>query len=544
MYYPVVGVLALIILLCENRDILRDNTDAFKARPWQIYRRFLFAVMFYYIVDALWGVAQFYGQYQLFFAITTIYFIAMAIVIVFWSQYVIVYMDERSSFGQILMSIGHTIASTVIIITIVNIFVPVLFVIKDGVYQALPIRYVVLLCQIAILLVISIYSFPGIRRNGRNGQSECKYLAVALFGLIMAAFLIIQLWFAYLPLYSIAYMLGTCLLHSFVLGNEKEEYHHKLMEIENQRATGLIGEELLAYKRLNSLVGDYMCVYSVVPETERYHELSSSDDYKSLNVPGEGQEFFEIYRQQAKRVIYPQDLERFLTLFTRQNMLSEIERSGIFAVTYRIMLDGEPGYVQLKAAMVEEDEGPRLIVGIQNIDAFVKQEETYAKILANARNMARTDALTGVKNKYSYLDEEQKLDQQVSDGHINTYAIVILDINDLKKINDTKGHQAGDKYICDACSIICKTFKQSPVFRVGGDEFAVVAQGDDYFAIDLLMQKIHDHNEKAIREDGIVIACGMARFDGNEPAASVYKRADKAMYDNKANLKNIANVEG
>ena len=57
------------------------------------------------------------------------------------------------------------------------------------------------------------------------------------------------------------------------------------------------------------------------------------------------------------------------------------------------------------------------------------------------------------------------------------FAITILDVNDLKKVNDNEGHKAGDQFIRDACRIICTTFKRSPVFRVGGDEFAVLSQG-------------------------------------------------------------------
>ena len=114
---------------------------------------------------------------------------------------------------------------------------------------------------------------------------------------------------------------------------------------------------------------------------------------------------------------------------------------------------------------------------------------------------------------------------------------MILDVNDLKKVNDNKGHQAGDQYLRDACRIICRIFKQSPVFRVGGNEFAVITQGDDY---DFIMDRIdamRDHNEEAGRTGGIVIACGMARFDRDADVASVYERADQLMYENKEFLK-------
>ena len=85
--------------------------------------------------------------------------------------------------------------------------------------------------------------------------------------------------------------------------------------------------------------------------------------------------------------------------------------------------------------------------------------------------------------------------------------------------------------------IVCKTFKHSPVFRVGGDEFAVISQGDDYENIEELLGVIAAQNEKARKDGGIVIACGMARYEKDACVASVFERADERMYENKSSLK-------
>ena len=88
------------------------------------------------------------------------------------------------------------------------------------------------------------------------------------------------------------------------------------------------------------------------------------------------------------------------------------------------------------------------------------------------------------------------------------FAIVVLDVNDLKVINDTKGHEAGDTCICDACEIICRTFKRSPVYRIGGDEFVVISQNEDYERSDDLTGIIAKYNEEALKTGGLTIACG------------------------------------
>jgi diguanylate cyclase (GGDEF)-like protein len=200
-------------------------------------------------------------------------------------------------------------------------------------------------------------------------------------------------------------------------------------------------------------------------------------------------------------------------------------------------MKGEPIHVQLKAAMVEEKEGKRLVVGLNDIDIQVRQEEEIEKRLAQAESQANVDALTGIRNRHAYLETELRLDRLIAAQSAPPFAIVVMDLNDLKKINDTAGHQAGDQYLCDACRIICEVFKHSPVFRVGGDEFAVIAQGSDYTCLDRRLEAMRDHNTAARRSGGIVIACGMARFEEDTCVAAVFERADHAMYEDKRRLK-------
>ena len=72
---------------------------------------------------------------------------------------------------------------------------------------------------------------------------------------------------------------------------------------------------------------------------------------------------------------------------------------------------------------------------------------------------------------------------------------------------------------------------------MGGDEFVVIAQGSDYKRMEELLGKVDAHNEEALRTGGIVIACGMARFDDDPCVAAVLDRADRNMYENKSRLK-------
>ncbi len=199
---------------------------------------------------------------------------------------------------------------------------------------------------------------------------------------------------------------------------------------------------------------------------------------------------------------------------------------------------GNPRQFQTTKLKFTDDTGRECLLGLcQDVTDAMRIKREYTEKLALVQNMAEVDALTGIKNKNAYKERENLMNQRIQDRRQPEFAIVVLDVNDLKKINDTEGHEAGDKYICDACEIICKTFKRSPVYRVGGDEFVVISQDEDYERSDELVDLIGHHNENAIIHGGVIIACGMAKFSKEDCVAAVFEIADRRMYENKKILK-------
>ncbi len=236
MYYSAIGLLAILILFIVNWDILHNPGASYKKTAWKLYRRFLLAVLVYYLSDVLWGVLESSRLSALLFADTTVYFMAMAAGVLFWAEFTVAYLGEDQPGGRTLVLAGRTLAGGIALLSLVNIFVPVLFTVdKDCVYRALPARYASLACQILLLLLIAAYSFLSMLRLGNAPGKRRKYGILISFGLIMAVFLFAQLWFPQLPLYSIAYMLGTSLLHSFVANDEKEEFREERKETEKIR---------------------------------------------------------------------------------------------------------------------------------------------------------------------------------------------------------------------------------------------------------------------------------------------------------------------
>jgi len=155
---------------------------------------------------------------------------------------------------------------------------------------------------------------------------------------------------------------------------------------------------------------------------------------------------------------------------------------------------------------------------------------------------ATQDAMTGVKNKRAWQNARKRLDEELAAGTAN-FAIAVCDVNGLKHINDTAGHEAGDDLIIRACRLICNTFKHSPVYRVGGDEFVVLLEKSDLQNQEALLREFYSGMEAAGGPEGplISIALGLAHCEpGDVSASDVFHRADEAMYQNKAEMKENA----
>ncbi len=128
------------------------------------------------------------------------------------------------------------------------------------------------------------------------------------------------------------------------------------------------------------------------------------------------------------------------------------------------------------------------------------------------------------------------------------FAVVLCDLNNLKYINDNFGHEQGDEYIVNSCRLICNVFKRSAVYRIGGDEFAIILVGDDYHARYSLLKKFSSQMSKLLKEDlppcqKVSIASGLADFDPEQDTSvtSVLNRADRRMYANKQDMKMSTN---
>ena len=165
--------------------------------------------------------------------------------------------------------------------------------------------------------------------------------------------------------------------------------------------------------------------------------------------------------------------------------------------------------------------------------------------IASLNEQIFVDALTNVKNKGAFSRYLEDLQNDADSGKEQlNFLLGVFDCDDLKSINDKYGHDKGDIYLETASRTICSIFKQSPVFRIGGDEFSVILRGADYEKRELLIKQFDDACERinstsSNEWEHVHISSGFAEYDSTRDGeiSDVVRRADKIMYENKRQRK-------
>ncbi len=156
---------------------------------------------------------------------------------------------------------------------------------------------------------------------------------------------------------------------------------------------------------------------------------------------------------------------------------------------------------------------------------------------------AYRDSLTGLKNREAYVLAVKDMEQRVADQK-SRFGIVVLDVNNLKIVNDTYGHMYGNKLLVRVAKLLSGSFLNSSIYRVGGDEFVVILEDEDYDEREALLAEfdemcIDEYLEAEGETIPVLVAHGVAVYDPEIDYSydNLFHRADGLMYNHKRKIK-------
>jgi diguanylate cyclase (GGDEF)-like protein len=170
------------------------------------------------------------------------------------------------------------------------------------------------------------------------------------------------------------------------------------------------------------------------------------------------------------------------------------------------------------------DEEMRLAQALADSTAVALAHVMLLSEFAQTVELSETDPLTGIANRRTW---DRVLGLALKPGR--SVCLALLDLDDLKQLNDTMGHQAGDELLQASALAWSGALRTADVVaRYGGDEFAVLMPDCDLADAGRIVERL-----RSATPDGSTVSIGLARWDGSEDVLELTDRADKAMYEAK-----------
>ena len=318
--------------------------------------------------------------------------------------------------------------------------------------------------------------------------------------------------------------------YAFINDDKGDIIYHPYIPMEN-----LIGEK--KPKVPDGLLGEDNHIKYTYEGVEKQAVWLRLNNGMRINVTVPISEINVNWRNLIKEIICVSILLILLFIFLAMHLAKHITNPLTKLTEAALQVD--KGNYDIKLYYSGNDE-----VGIltKTFGQLISHMKSYIKDL---NDLAYSDPLTSVHNKGAFDIYVRDIQAKIDEGDKKIeFAVGFFDCNYLKLINDEYGHKKGDIYLKSTVSVICNVFSHSPVFRTGGDEFAMILQKGDYqnreSLIDLFKEEVEKtHTETNKPWEQVSVAMGIAVYDPDEDRSviNVIHRADKLMYEDKRDQK-------
>lgn len=164
--------------------------------------------------------------------------------------------------------------------------------------------------------------------------------------------------------------------------------------------------------------------------------------------------------------------------------------------------------------------------------ALLGREISNHLLMERLEELSTADPLTGMLNRRAM---DNRMAAMAADGERMPFGVVSIDVNGLKAENDSAGHDAGDQLIRKAANVLSGVFRKDDLYRPGGDEFVVIADG---MVRDAFQERVERIRDRAAKLPDVSLAIGSYWSDGSVDVYEAFKIADGNMYADKESYYN------
>ena len=525
LYYVLAFTCALVLLIFMNQ--FRSALDKSEKTD----KDFLFLsnwTILFCLQDGIWGVlgGGFFDSTTPFFVSSTIFHLAAAVSSYIWLSYILnfINIEREKAIPAKMLSIALVLFQ--LILLIVNIKSRFIFDIgADGAYIARSGRNLLYYCKYSTFFLIALFAAYKFIR-ARKISARRHFTASILFILAPILCGLLQKAYPLAPCDSIGYMLGCCTIYAFFIS--KITRNRDL----SQRAVIIAG-----------LSADYDLVMYVNTARNQIKYYQVSNRFAPLLAENRTATDPNSFDNLMKRIFVPNEFSDFIEKSTLEKCKEIIRTTPYYTLPFLAKIYDHIEHFRLKIA-TDKGNTQSFVVGIINVEIEHRLEETALKLrkdLQHTKLIANKDPLTGVGSAAAFKAKSDLIDAEIKAKDKLKFAIIECDVNDLKVINDTFGHDMGDEYLKNCSKVFCDIFKHSPVYRIGGDEFVIILFGEQYEKRAELFEKLKSSVNRKLDapKESISFAAGMADYSSkiDECVKDVLKRADTFMYINKGKLK-------
>ncbi len=518
------ATLILVLFLSYSVTSKSENKKGDRA-----YILLLIWLIVFTLQESIWGFLNLCKKYNTaFFVSSECFHFATSMSGFFWLNYFLEYSGNKLKHSAFYRIAGLCAVFFQIFLVLLNIKFPLIFFISaDGNYVTCKYRPLCFFSQYFIYLLIFISCVSNKKSDNIVSRKFAAFLFCVITLIVMGTF---QFLFVDYPFYSYSYLFACCIIQLFVITREYDEFQLKEKNIlqskveKQQEELELSGKKISEQFEILNAMSDIYSYINVI-DFEKMIIVRFDSFFHSIKTFELGKEIHSSLNTKLVDHILSEQKEAFLQ-FTDLNTVQKrmINKNVITAEFLSTVL----GWLRVQYIRVNRENANRVVYTVQNIDDEKRREEQLIYI-------SQTDELTKVYNRRFY---EQQLSEYSEKSPPKDFVFMLFDLNGLKAVNDSLGHNAGDELIKGVASCLIRTFGNSgQIYRIGGDEFVVMLFADEK-KFNAMNDDFNDiiSNWSGEFVKGISVSYGYVSTS-EFPKMSVHEMsmlADKRMYENKA----------